>query len=209
MRGMRAAVGQRWPGGHRRRGWRGAAALAVAASSLLAGCSTLHQSLGTSDSPCYVALPTATAAVGEKGHFAGVRLLKVRSLPYQHLRSALHDAGLDSGRVCLVAFTGTFSSSAVSHPSTTTRRTQPEHQGRHRSSTELGTSSTPVPERSTYSSLCRVRERRNWGPPLATADWSCQVASIAREWQPRTWHSLVAGGADKTCLSSLRLLTWR
>jgi len=117
MRGMRAAVGQRWPGGHRRRGWRGAAALAVAASSLLAGCSTLHQSLGTSDSPCYVALPTATAAVGEKGHFAGVRLLKVRSLPYQHLKSALHDAGLDSGRVCLVAFTGTFSSSAVSHPS--------------------------------------------------------------------------------------------
>jgi hypothetical protein len=89
----------------------------VAASSLLAGCSTLHQSLGTSDSPCYVALPTATAAVGQTGHFAGVRLMKASSLPYAHLQSALHDAGVDSGRVCLVAFTGTFSSSAVSHPS--------------------------------------------------------------------------------------------
>jgi hypothetical protein len=113
-----AAVGQRRVGGQRRpRGWLAAAAVAVAVSSLLTGCSTLHQSLGTSDSPCYVALPTATAAAGHRGHFAGVRLLKVRSLHYAHLKTALHEAGVDSGQVCLVAFTGTFSASAVSHPS--------------------------------------------------------------------------------------------
>jgi hypothetical protein len=100
----------------RRLGWLGAA-IVLGLGSFLAGCSTLHESLGTSDAPCYVALPTATAAVGKSAHFDGVRLMKVSSLPHTRLASVLTQAGVDSGRVCLVAFTGTFSSTSVSDPS--------------------------------------------------------------------------------------------
>ena len=98
-------------------GWLGVATLAFAVSSVVAGCSAVHESLGTSDAPCYIALPTATAAVRQSGHLAGVRLMKVSSLPYPRIETALRHAGVDSGRVCLVAFTGTFSSTSVSHPS--------------------------------------------------------------------------------------------
>lgn len=90
---------------------------ALAIGSVAAGCSGVRGELGTSDAPCYVALPTATAAVGQEGHLAGVRLMKVSSLPYPRIVTALHDAGVDSGRVCLVAFTGNFTSTSVSHPS--------------------------------------------------------------------------------------------
>ena len=34
------------------------------------------------------------------------------------------------------------------------------------------------------------------GPPSSAADWSCQVVSVPRERQPKTWHSLLAGGED-------------
>jgi hypothetical protein len=100
----------------RRRRWPVAAALVVALGTL-AGCSAVHESLGTSDAPCYIALPTASKAVERTGHLAGVRLKKVSSLkPIALLEKALDDAGITSGRVCLVAFTGDFSASAVAHP---------------------------------------------------------------------------------------------
>jgi hypothetical protein len=89
----------------------------MAVGSVLAGCSTVHESLGTSDGPCYLALPTATAAVGPKSHFDGVRLIKVHSLNVPHIQAVVKRAGLTSGQVCLVAFTGNFSSTSVSHPS--------------------------------------------------------------------------------------------
>jgi hypothetical protein len=91
--------------------------MALGIGSLAAGCSTVHESLGTSDAPCYVALPTASAAVGKAAHFDGVRLMKVSSVKYPRLALVLKQAGVDSGQVCLVAFTGTFSLSSVSHPS--------------------------------------------------------------------------------------------
>jgi hypothetical protein len=114
MRGAGTATGR----GRRERrvGWLGAV-VALALGSVLAGCSTVHESLGTSDSPCYLALPTAKAAVGPSGHFEGVRLMKVHSLTYARLESAVKSAGVDSGQVCLVAFSGNFSSTSVSHPS--------------------------------------------------------------------------------------------
>jgi hypothetical protein len=101
----------------RRRRWPVVAALAVALGTL-AGCSTVHESLGTSDAPCYIALPTATKAVDRTGHLVGVRLKKVSSLTsIGRLEDAIQDAGIDSGSVCLVAFKGNFSASSVSHPS--------------------------------------------------------------------------------------------
>ena len=103
-------------GGVPRLGWL-AAVLALGLGSALAGCSTVHESLGTSDAPCYVALPTATKAAGKSAHFDGVRLLKVNSLRSSRLSAVLKGAGVDSGRVCLVAFKGTFTSASVSHPS--------------------------------------------------------------------------------------------
>lgn len=110
-----------------RRGWRermrrhlcrvATAVVLVGLGSVAAGCSGARGELGTSDSPCYVALPTATEAVGHTAHLDGVRLMKVSSLPYPRLGIALRGQGVTSGRVCLVAFTGTFSSASVSHPS--------------------------------------------------------------------------------------------
>jgi len=110
VRGGRSRYGRRW------RYWLGASALALGLGSA-AGCSSVHESLGTSDSPCYVALPTATAAAGTAGHFDGVRLMKVSSVAFPRLQSALQQAGIVSGRVCLVAFKGNFTSATVSHPS--------------------------------------------------------------------------------------------
>lgn len=93
------------------------AVMALGLGSVVAGCSTVHESLGTSDAPCYIALPTASAAAGKSAHFDGVRLLKASAVKYPSLTLALSSAGVDSGRVCLVAFTGTFTSASVSHPS--------------------------------------------------------------------------------------------
>ncbi len=101
----------------RRRRWGAVGALVVALGPL-AGCSSVHQSLGTSDAPCYIALPTASKAVGRTGHLEGVRLKKVSALKsVGRLENALEEAGIHSGSVCLVAFKGTFSASSVSHPS--------------------------------------------------------------------------------------------
>ncbi|MGH8997189.1 MAG: hypothetical protein ACRDYB_14355 [Acidimicrobiales bacterium] len=93
-----------------------AAALVVAVPLGLAGCSGGRESLGTTDGPCYVALPTASQAVGTKARLDGVRLMKVSAITYPHLGSALRAAHVTKGRVCLVAFKGSFSAATVSHP---------------------------------------------------------------------------------------------
>jgi hypothetical protein len=79
----------------------------------LTACSTVHEGLGTSDEPCFSALPTAAQAVGSHGHFDGVRLLKVSAISYKKLTADIRAAGTTSGRVCLVAFSGTFTSGEV------------------------------------------------------------------------------------------------
>jgi hypothetical protein len=52
-------------------------AAAVAAATLalvvVSGCATPRVALGTSQSPCFQALPVAIEAVGRQGQFAGVR----------------------------------------------------------------------------------------------------------------------------------------
>jgi hypothetical protein len=94
----------------------GAVALALCLGVGAAACSAGRESLGTSDAPCYVALPTASQAVGSHGHLVGVLLFKVGSVTYRLLDRALDAARVTSGRVCLVAFSGDFSAASVAHP---------------------------------------------------------------------------------------------
>lgn len=101
--------------GHARRAL-GALVLVLCLGAATAACSGGRESLGTSDAPCYVALPTASQAVGSHGHLVGVRLFKVGSVTYRLLDRALDAAGVNSGRVCLVAFSGDFSARSVEHP---------------------------------------------------------------------------------------------
>ncbi len=89
------------------------------AAGVMAGCSSVRTDLGTSDSSCYIALPTATRAVGSHGHLIGVQLYTVdtlrRKLPL--LSEALSkeaDRPKPSQRICAVAFTGAFTRSTVS-----------------------------------------------------------------------------------------------
>jgi hypothetical protein len=46
----------------------------------------------------------------------GVRLLKVPAVTYRLLDEALDSAGIDSGQVCLVAFSGNYTADSVSQP---------------------------------------------------------------------------------------------
>ncbi len=101
----------------RRRLSRWALVVALALSVLgLGGCSAGRANLGTSDAPCYIALPTAAKAVGSQGRLIGVRLQSVPTVTYRRLDAALDRAGVRSGRVCLVAYGGTFSSGSVARP---------------------------------------------------------------------------------------------
>jgi hypothetical protein len=98
-------------------GLRAAASLAVVVL-IAAGCTTVRNSLGTNDSGCYVALPSAQAAVHDKGALHGVLLVSVTSL--RKLRQ-LHTIATATPsrkvqRVCLVAFTGHFSAASVAMP---------------------------------------------------------------------------------------------
>lgn len=94
-----------------------AAALTIALPLGLSGCSGGRASLGTTNAPCYVALPTAAHAVGATARLDGVRLMKVSAITYARLSAALRSADVTDGRVCLVAFKGTFTASTVSDPS--------------------------------------------------------------------------------------------
>jgi hypothetical protein len=87
--------------------------------AVLQGCTSVRNDLGTNDSECYLAIPSASAAVHGEGHLKGVRLVSVASLRsrarklYGAARSA---PGPRVQRVCLVAFTGRFESAGVSKP---------------------------------------------------------------------------------------------
>jgi hypothetical protein len=108
---------------HRAAG-RGVTRLAVAvagcllAAGALAGCSSARSSLGTSDSACYLALPTATKAVENHGRLVGVHLFKLSALRRQapKLYRTLAPTGPATERVCVVAFDGHFEQATVSRP---------------------------------------------------------------------------------------------
>jgi hypothetical protein len=87
------------------------------AAMALVGCTSARSNLGTSDSACYLALPAATTAVGH-GKLASVHLVTLKSL--RRMAPAVFKA-LDADesttqRVCVVAFSGTFTTGSVHKP---------------------------------------------------------------------------------------------
>jgi hypothetical protein len=101
-----------------RRGCTAVAASLVLAATLLTACSAARTGLGTTDESCYLALPTAAKAVGGHGHLEGVRKYTVQSLRgvaprlYAHFGHTMPK----NKSVCLAAYTGHFTESAVSKP---------------------------------------------------------------------------------------------
>jgi hypothetical protein len=92
-----------------------AVALAVC---LLAGCTAARNSLGTSDSSCYLALPAAKQAVGPHGKFIGVHQFTLSSLRQKapkvyHFLTAVKPT---SQRVCIIEFVGSFTQASVRKP---------------------------------------------------------------------------------------------
>jgi hypothetical protein len=92
------------------------AAALVLAAVLLASCSTARSDFGTTDASCYLALPTASQAVGGHGHLEGVRKYTLSSLrtvaPRLYSRLA-NDVSKKQG-VCVAGYSGHFTASDVS-----------------------------------------------------------------------------------------------
>jgi hypothetical protein len=84
----------------------------------LSGCVSARNSLGTSDSPCYLDLPAAARAVGGHGHFLGIHLFSLAKLGAlaPHLTENLSDAKSTAAHVCVAAYEGTFTASQVAKP---------------------------------------------------------------------------------------------
>jgi hypothetical protein len=83
---------------------------------MLAGCTSVRTNLGTSDSSCYLSLPSAAKAVGSHSRLIGVHLFTLSELHRQAPRffenfSSQHAS---SQRVCVIAFAGTFANKSVS-----------------------------------------------------------------------------------------------
>jgi hypothetical protein len=81
----------------------------------LAGCTTARSSLGTSDDPCYLALPTANSAVHSRGRLIGVHLFDLKTLHQRApaLLSDLDTKDTSSQSVCVSAFVGHFTRASV------------------------------------------------------------------------------------------------
>jgi len=94
-----------------------AAALLLAAT-LLVSCSSARTDFGTTDASCYLALPTASKAVGGHGHLEGVRKYTVSGLrnvaPRLYARLS-KDESKKQG-VCIAGYTGHFTAAEVSKP---------------------------------------------------------------------------------------------
>jgi hypothetical protein len=87
-------------------------------AGLFASCTSARSNLGTSDSSCYLALPSATDATGGHGRFLGVHLMTLRALRTNapHLYGSLETGRPLGQQVCVVAFTGKFTSQSVEMP---------------------------------------------------------------------------------------------
>jgi len=87
-------------------------------AGVLSSCSSARSNLGTSDSSCYLALPTATKAVEGHGRLLGVHLFDLAALRHRapRLFEMLATRNGGSQRVCVVAFEGHFEKSNVSKP---------------------------------------------------------------------------------------------
>jgi hypothetical protein len=96
----------------------GAVVSCVLALCVLAGCTSARSELGTSDSACFLAIPTATRAVGPHSRLLGVRLLTPTSLGRlaPSLAADLPSEGPPRGQICVLAFAGTFTARTVAKP---------------------------------------------------------------------------------------------
>jgi hypothetical protein len=90
----------------------------VVAAGLLAGCSAARSNLGTSESACYLAIPTASQALRGHGRLAGVHLFSGGSLHRQipHLFGRLAVPRPGSQRLCVFEYTGSFTAASVGSP---------------------------------------------------------------------------------------------
>jgi hypothetical protein len=95
--------------------WAGAVALAA---SVFAGCTSARSGLGTTDESCYLALPTASKAVGGHGHLTGIRKYRVADMKNlaPHLYDYLSDQAPRNQVICLAGYTGLFSRAMVEKP---------------------------------------------------------------------------------------------
>lgn len=96
---------------------RGAAACALVVL-LAVGCTSIRSNLGTSDSSCFLALPAATKAVGPHSRLLGARLFSLAELRREapKLAAQVSPKGSPKQSLCVLAFSGHFSSTAVSKP---------------------------------------------------------------------------------------------
>jgi hypothetical protein len=103
----------------RRSTWWSLLVAAVLALGALTACSPLRSTLGTTNGPCYVALPRAFSAIHDHGHLVGVRLESVDALrtaaPLVYAVASAPPPAR-SRHVCLVAYSGSFSSGSVRDP---------------------------------------------------------------------------------------------
>jgi len=88
-------------------------------AGFLSGCTSARSSLGTTDSSCFQALPTASQAVRHHGHFVGIHLFTLATLA--KVAPRLVDDLLDkqttkATRVCVAAYEGNFTSAEVVKP---------------------------------------------------------------------------------------------
>ena len=87
-------------------------------ASVFAGCTSARSGLGTTDESCYLALPTASKAVGGHGHLTGIRKYRVADM--KGLAPRLYDYLADQAPrnqvICLAGYTGLFSKGMVEKP---------------------------------------------------------------------------------------------
>jgi hypothetical protein len=110
---MRPALRQRSKAGHIAR----LTTCVAAVLMLTSGCTTVRSNLGTTDSGCYLGLPTATKSVHSAGRLSGVHRLRLTQLK-KSFPALLDDLQVEatSQQVCLFAFSGSFTTASVSKP---------------------------------------------------------------------------------------------
>lgn len=88
---------------------------ALVLAGALAGCTSARSSLGTTDSSCFLALPTASSAVHDHGYFMGIHLFTRAQLAKVAPRMAneLAEADEAATHLCVAAYSGTFTSTGV------------------------------------------------------------------------------------------------
>jgi len=90
----------------------GPVTLVVSAALVLSGCGGRGAVLGTTSSACFHALPPAVASLHRPGRLIGVRLVDTGRLRDPAVRAAL----APRRKLCLVAFSGSFSPADVEQP---------------------------------------------------------------------------------------------